>query len=399
MNVANQTISHICQAPKTGTIRKVHWALQSVVTSGTVAARLEQVGGDGEPNGTLLDASAQKSQTVTITGWNEWDFGSGNGASVTQGDLMAVMLKNDSGLTAYCSLGAIYGDMGNLDGGFPYIHDSEGSFQRHAPQVAVEYDDGSFAPLLGSMAVFDVGKESWTGIAEWRGLRFQLEHTAQVSGFWVWGYGSAGGAGTIELFDSDGAAFASPRAYALDFDHLRSTSASRLGLYLFSSPVTLSANTTYRAAIKPTSGTFNLEYQEQAGSDEVKWDACHGGGQDVYWTQSSVATPTGLGDWSDTTTKRPFMGLIIDGLDDGVVPATAPVPPSNRRAHYVTQVRRPRRSPVISSLPVPPTEVVPVRSRRRQVEKLRVVRRAVPTSADQTVINTTAVVASHRRVR
>jgi len=399
LDAADEELSFICQIPKTGTIRKLHWVIQTVTTAGDVIFRIETVDTDGTPTGTLIHPSATKQQTVSGS-FQEWDIGVSTAAAVTQGDKVAVMVKADSTSVPNISLAVIIGKGGGDEVGFPYLyHTDGGNKQNHAPMMCLEYDDATIEPIVGTWAVHDVGKSSWTGTSEWRGLRIELEHTARVAGVWWMGYGSAAGGAVLELFDSDGAAFSTPMTYTVDFDDSKSQSASKLHFHMFSSKETLSANTTYRAALKPTSGTVNLEFVEQITLQEAKWDGVQGGGQEVYWTGSIVGTPTAPGDWTDVTTKRPVMGLIIDGLEDGVGLSNRPLAPSRRRHTYTMQARRPKRSPVISSLPAPAVEIVPIRARRKQVVQVQRVRRAVPTTADSTTVNLTAVVASYRRVR
>ena len=84
--------------------------------------------------------------------------------------------------------------------------------------------------------------------------------------------------------------------------------------WLFQSSVTMTAGSTYRFAIMNATSTDNTVYTFQADDAGALAGHCLG---DMYLTTADLATPTVIGDWTDTTTECPFAYVIIDGLDDG----------------------------------------------------------------------------------
>lgn len=87
---------------------------------------------------------------------------------------------------------------------------------------------------------------------------------------------------------------------------LWSTAATGVACAMFSSAVTLNASSTYYAAIKPTT-VNNVRLLYSTVSDATYWAAFPGGDQTGY------STRTDAGAWSDTTTRRPAIWLLIRG--------------------------------------------------------------------------------------
>ena len=73
----------------------------------------------------------------------------------------------------------------------------------------------------------------------------------------------------------------------------------------------LTANTYYRLVVKPTTAN-NITVVDYTFASVALMDAISGG-QYCHKTERTDA-----GAWTDTTTRRPWMGFLIDQLDDGV---------------------------------------------------------------------------------
>jgi hypothetical protein len=88
--------------------------------------------------------------------------------------------------------------------------------------------------------------------------------------------------------------------------------------HLFGTPITLEKDTSYRLILCATTTTVSsLKYVSFDDNNSIGEMM---GGINYYLTQSDVdyASLTGAGDFTDTNTSVPIMGLIIDQLDDGV---------------------------------------------------------------------------------
>lgn len=93
---------------------------------------------------------------------------------------------------------------------------------------------------------------------------------------------------------------------SIDANSLLSTSATVPTCVIFASSVTISAGSTYYAAIKPTT-TNNVRIAYNAASDSTYWSV-YGGGTNVNYS-----TRTDAGAWSDTDTRRIAIWLLTAG--------------------------------------------------------------------------------------
>ena len=310
IDAASEKCGIVMQAPKSGNIATVRFRTGTVTTGDTVDVRLETVGADGWPTGTLLDTdtnaavviadgddSAEKVATLTAA------------ASVTVGDFIAVVVVNGgSGGNMNIAFNAddVYG---NFPRGVEYVGAPAWAHRDSSPIMALGYDDSSYAwiptvfPETGGY-----GNISIDGTPTHGGARFQLPVKMRAKGAWIHGYMAAAGSFVVKLYSGAVTELAS---VTVDSDYLRNagTQSEQIALF-FAAPVELEASTWYRLVVYMASGTFQLEYY--AAGTAAAMDATPGG---QNWHRTEATSPTIEGDWSQTTTDFPLMGLIIDGID------------------------------------------------------------------------------------
>lgn len=175
------------------------------------------------------------------------------------------------------------------------------------PMLALKYNDGSYAefplPILPMSAAGTATTFNNGSTPDERALRFQVPVSCRCIGAWFLADGD--GNADIVLYDNGGSVLASA---SIDLDIRETTGVKHYFVYW--DPQTLSAATTYRIAIKPTSATSLTVYQFTVASNGLL-AAVPGG---IQWY---LSTRTDGGSFSDTTTIRPMMGLIIDGYETG----------------------------------------------------------------------------------
>jgi len=314
INAAGEKIAWILRATKAGTIQRVGFMVSTVTTSGDFDVRLEGVNTSGEPDGTLLDVSAEVSPyTISSNGWKWADFGGGNGATVAVGDLIAVVVQDNASSAPDVTF--VVRVNADATTGFPYqtqfltgswVHISDG-----APVFALEFDDGTVMPGIRSWPVNSNAAIAFNSAdsPDERGLIFQLPVRCRVTGAWI----QAGPRNDcdVKLYDSDGTTVL--ETVSIDPDVRNANGANTLGLHWleFSASHVLEADTNYRLTLLP--GASDIDAAEW-GVDSAHLLNSFPGGAVCHHTSR-----TDGGSWTEDTARRPMMGVVIDQFNDGIV--------------------------------------------------------------------------------
>ncbi len=319
-------IAWIFPAPKTGNISEIGWHTRTVTTGDIVDVRLETVDtADANPSGTLCGTNSNVNVTVASSDDNVWENSALTAScAVTKGDKLAIVLS----AATFVSSGnmQIAGYTNNTTGDlslFPYSRvNSTGSYAAVSsvmPILTLKYDDGSYAPLSGgTLPVLPIANATAFGASaittsttpDEIGLKFQVPFSGSLCGAGAQlDFSSAGGTYDIVLYDSGSTAIAT---FSGDTDQVLSNAAGAARANEFPIPATtISINSTYRLVVKPTSA--NVVTVADFDVNAAGMLAAVPGGTNFVKTQRTDA-----GAWTDTTTKRPFIGLKFCSLDDGV---------------------------------------------------------------------------------
>ena len=305
IDASTEIAGGVIRAPKDGDIAKVGFQTGTVTTGATVDVRLETVSlTDGDPTGTLLGTNSNASQVIGDGDDNTWFTTALTTApTVTKGDLLAVVIANAS--TGNMNIRRSNGESPT---GFPYSDLFTTAWAKSAltPNFALEYSDGSYASFPGSYAMSAISTRTFNSsdTPDERGLIFQMPFPFRLTGFWF--YADIDEALDIVLYDSDGST--ALETLSLDKD-VRFSNANRIHLLSFAGTQSLSKDTNYRLVFKPTTTTDGktLDFDVNAAAIMDSF----GGGQKFHHTERTDA-----GSWTETTTRRPFMGILCDGFDD-----------------------------------------------------------------------------------
>lgn len=302
-DASGEKAAFIVQAPKTGSIRKIGFAIDVVTTGGNTDARIETVSA-GLPSGTLWATNTNVTVAISATGWQLSGALTAD-ASVTKGDILAVVFAWASGDYRF----ATYEDDAEPD--FPYNAHYIASWTKGAtgaPILYLEYSDGSTSPITGCWPIVQTSALvtfNNTSTPDEIGVRFQVPGPVRVSGVWLHMDGDA--ACDIVLYDSDGSTALGTISYSSDN---RVATNAQLYLLDFNTTISLSKDTTYRLTYKPTSAS-NISIGEFIVNSSTQLGAMPGG-TTMYRTHR-----TDGGSWTEDDTNVPQIGLIIDQIDDG----------------------------------------------------------------------------------
>lgn len=318
LDAADEAIGFVFQAQKTATVRKIGFTLGTVTTGATLLARLETVDtSNGNPSGTLVGTNTSASVVVADTDDNVMKLATLDAdASITAGSYYAFVVKNPSSsfgnlsvvanwrapaATTWC--GPPYGKqyLGSPPSSWAGFSNNYGGLCLY-----IEYSDGTTDPWgwYPAAATSNVSVGTAAGARE-AGLYFSLPFKASISGARMT-FNRNTTDGQVILYDSSTTALAT---VDIDKDVVGGNSYGTSWVS-FSSPVTLSANTVYRLALKSNTSTTWTVYTHTFLSTDVMRSLDLG--TNACWTQRDST-----GAWAETTTRLPFIQLLLSQFDDG----------------------------------------------------------------------------------
>ncbi len=315
----------VLEIPKTGNISKIGFRTGTVTVSDAIKISLQTVDDTtGRPTGTLIHADAYGIQASVATNTNYW-ISLQNDVAVIRGVTVAIVVEFNS---------YVAGNLVMVSGvqyiphymGFPYVFSYLGAvwaFTAESPNFGLEYDDGVIEPILNVFPAVNATTMSWdtNDNPDRRGLRFSVPYNCRMSG--VFANIDLDGDADIEIYDSDGINLIPDGTISLD-SNIRSGTSPRPFSRNLITPIELTKDTFYRIVLHPTTGTNMILYYLDVTDDGANeaMNAIDGGVNFHYTTCNG--SPSVEGDWTQTATRRPLIGLMINQLDDGVATCDFP---------------------------------------------------------------------------
>lgn len=310
----------VFQVPKSGSIRKVHFRYGSAITACSAAcssgnptrmnATIQTVSTvNGNPTGTAYGGAVAGASTALPTA-SAWDtITLGTNATATKGDIVAAVIGfanvNTSDSITF-SIGSSSATPMNL----PYYDTFTTLWTKGGNGwiFAIEYSDGSFDYIQSNpwSAITNQTFSSSTSPSEYA-LRFSLPFPGRVSGLvFNGGWTGINASVVYVVYGGGGTTVSTSETVNREFTR----GATTVNNYIrFTTPYVFAANEVVRVSIDPSTATnvtlpiftFNIA----AIMDQV---TC---GQSCF-----LSTRAG-GAWTDVTTQRPAIAVIIDQLSDG----------------------------------------------------------------------------------
>jgi hypothetical protein len=315
---ATDQVAFVFRVPRTGTLDKFEYLTGSVSGSQNAKLSFQTV----DPATGLPDTVVDQYRVLAVTA-SAWQTpglmtsdGTDGGAkrSVTRGEWLACVVGFDTfpGGTGFNVKGQVLAlTTNNLAGSAYLAYNSGGTWAKNStagvPVLALKYDDGVYEHIQPN--VYPMSDGTATSFAsnstpDERGLIFQVPYACEVDACWVRLTASANC--DIVLYDSASSVL---QTIAVDSDMRPTAAADDVGCwYRFPTVQALSASTTYRLVVKPTTTTaVVIQVATVAVAGHLNaWE----GGTGWHYT-----TRTDAGSWTDTTTQRPYMGLNLSGID------------------------------------------------------------------------------------
>ena len=308
INDTDEKHAVIFQIPKSGTVEGGVVNFTAVTTGGDVFMRLETLdAATGNPSGTLYHANSSGTFVLGDDDDNtgvEFDF---NGSfAVSKGDFVALVLVHSSTGNYQVTL-----EQSRIPN-FPLIISSiSTSGYTKAAQtgtMVLRYNDDTYSayPSIFPFTTVTAHTFGSGSTPDEVGARVKFPFQTLLTGIHFVLSNSSSGDFDVCVYDTDGA---STMTYvSFDGNYQQTTSGSYK--LLFKDAVTLNANQYYRVVFRPTTATTIL-----LQSYNMETDAIHDSfpyGADFHLT--TAKDPDAEGDWTNTTTARPAMGLILSGV-------------------------------------------------------------------------------------
>jgi hypothetical protein len=313
MTASTHEVSCTGVVPVTGSITAVGFRVGTITTSDTLQAGIETLDATGNPSGTQYGGSAVGTGTPSASTMNTITLGTAATAA-TAGDKVAIRIK----FSAYVagSLNISISSTGNAGSAYAYNNRSTDSGtawtkSSSVPLCAFSYS-GTYYPVAGWMPLSSSNSGSTFNSGstpDERALYFTLPFNARIKGCFVYGGASAAGADwDCVLYDTDGTT--ALRTVSVDGDATPTFGASTINQLYFSSSYTTTRNVAYRLSLKPTTAT-NIRYSDMSVLSVAFMDALPPGA--AFYNSTRV----NAGSWTEGTSTRTAVHLIIDQVDDG----------------------------------------------------------------------------------
>lgn len=271
-------------------------------TSPTVTVSLQTLS-SGNPSGTNYGGSAASSN-ITVASNTFYEGTLGTAATVAVGDVISAVVKLTGGTTPSVIITA---ENVIQPGAYPYTdaYTTSWTTKNYTPLMWVKTSDGNYwATGMWPANTSSIAYKNTSSPNKYA-LKFQIPVPCRAYGFYIVGTFVGTSNFTVKLYASDGSTVLST------YTPPTTITANTVYVDGFSSTVNLSANTTYYLSLEATSSSTNTTLNYLFCYSTAILNMLSGG---AYAYQSSATTPP---TWTDDTTKRPCMGVLIDQFDNG----------------------------------------------------------------------------------
>lgn len=324
MDASGEKAALVFHAPKAGTLDKFEFRLGTLTnTTNGVRCSFQSVTNASVPR--VPDETQDQFRAVTGLAANTWTVpglmtsdGTDGGVkrTVTFGELLACVIDFES-FTAGDVVAPNVSTVTNA--ATPHQHAySISSIAKQAGAwvlsnsgnlvMALKYSDGSYSHVAHDVVPWSaVGTHTFNSGSTPDEIGIIWTPPAQVR---AWGFhlrGDMDNAYDVVLYDTDGTTALETISIGAND---RSVASSGGGTeYPFSQQRTLAAGSAYRLTVKPGASNVALYYADVSAAEIM--DGAQAGSA-LHQTHR-----TNAGAWTQTTTRRPFMGFVLDGFSDG----------------------------------------------------------------------------------
>lgn len=321
LNANGDRCAFIIQCPKAGTLDKFEFQTNTVANNPDNGIRLSfqtvdlaTGSADGTQDqfrditGTISSATWQVPGLMTSDGTD-----TGSKRTVTAGELLACVVDFVTFVAADSFTVQVLATNATGSSRNQYTDSAAtGTYTKddlQLPILALKYNDGTYAEFdvpIWPISAVDAVATGTGSTPDERALKIvSLPQSMRMTGAWC--VGDLDAACDLVLYDA-----ASNVVDTISFDSDQRTNGSS-GIYYAvwpAGPHTLSAATVYRVALKPTTAS-TVVLRTFVLPSNAYW-GCMPGGSNLI-----LSTRTDAGAWTDDDTRRPLIGLVMNGVESG----------------------------------------------------------------------------------
>jgi hypothetical protein len=270
---------------------------------------------DGAQDQTVAIANSDPGFTSNV--WYRTNALSAN-RTVAFGELLALVVEYDAsgrlGSDSVVISGIYRSNVGEPEQSVSVLYTTSWATQSTAVvNCILEFTDGTFGTLYGGSPASNLGYAYFNSGSDPDevALHFKFPFPVKVDACWT--YGSPGtSAADYDVVLYEGTTPMNGGTISIDANAVSTTQLHPCVLP-FASEISLAKDTDYYLAIKPTQAAASVYQAWFEVADANHLAACEGG------TEFHYAYRVDGGAWNNTlTARRPFMGLFVSSVDDGV---------------------------------------------------------------------------------
>lgn len=308
----NDRCEVLLQVPKTGSISKIGFGTATVTTGCTLRIAIEAPNlTTGRSNQTLWGSNTSASQVIADADDNRWfEVSLTSAANVTAGDLISVSFSVLAGTPNALQLNT-YADNSNWYSSalINYNGATWASYNAGAILTLIYNVGGTDTTyqIPGCLPTITISTSTYnTGTSyEANGNEFSLPFSCRANGAWI--VSDLDGDSIIELINSSNTVIAS---ISVDADRPLANTGILPYVVYFTTPIELTANTTYRLMHRPTTASNITQYILSCYSNTYMTATPGGSAFSFVRYQYSG----GYSNREINTNRQAYIGLSIDGI-------------------------------------------------------------------------------------
>lgn len=306
-------VTYVFDAREDMTVSHIGFRAGTVAGSPTIEIRIETVDtSTALPTGTLW-ATNTNGTTGTVSSNTSVLQALTASASITKGQVFAVKLLLATGTSLIVQNTNQWAAFQSLN--LPYLVNNtgtptKGNIGNNTPNIAIGSSSTTFYQVTGALPVSSTTGNTFNNSVAGakRGLRFTIPMNCRAVGLRFYQAISTGDYNAA-LYSDAGSELSSSSTAFTGVVNAATNNATTYAF--FDNTVTLTAGTTYRIAIEPTTTT-------NVNVTTMTLPSASYRGASPFGTTGHYATFTTGGGWVDSATDQiPLMDLIIDQIDDG----------------------------------------------------------------------------------